>query len=180
MSYILSPLVWENQGSFSLRLQFFVIFSIKTPLFERIEEFKFFFDRLERRETLIYEEESSGYFLFYLFIAFTLLYNYSWEWGRVFEILTKIKTMEKMFRLEEDILYIELPQGQTQAELVSAAKTEIKALIESGAVYGKHIGLNGRLTTGMALMLGHELAHVTKSVSIFDPKENGYVLCIAH
>lgn len=88
--------------------------------------------------------------------------------------------MEKIFRLEEDVMYIELPQGMTQAELVSAAKIEIKALIESGAVYGKSIKLNGRLTTGMALVLGHELAHVTKSVSIFDPKENDYVLCITH
>lgn len=88
--------------------------------------------------------------------------------------------MENMFKLEGDVMYIELPQGCTQAELVSAAKTEVKALIESGAVYGKSIKLNGRLTTGMALMLGHELAHVTKSVSIFDPKENDYVLCITH
>lgn len=88
--------------------------------------------------------------------------------------------MSTMFRLEEDILYIELPQGMTQAELVSAAKQEIKSLIESGALYGKNIKLNGRLTTGMAMMLGHELAHVTHSVSIFDPKENNYVLCITH
>ena len=88
--------------------------------------------------------------------------------------------MNNMFKLEGDIMYIELPQGQTQAELVSAAKTEIKSLIESGALFGKNIKLNGRLTTGMALALGHELAHVTKSVSIFDPKENDYVLCITH
>lgn len=86
----------------------------------------------------------------------------------------------KMFRLEEDIIYVTLPEGRTQAELVSAAKTEIKSLIESGALYGKNIKLNGRLTTGMSLMLGHELAHVTKTVSVFDPKENNYVLCIAH
>jgi hypothetical protein len=85
-----------------------------------------------------------------------------------------------MFNLEGDIMYVTLPEGKTQAELVSAAKTEIKSLIESGALYGKSIKLNGRITTGMALMLGHELAHVTKGVSIFDPKENDYVLCIAH
>lgn len=88
--------------------------------------------------------------------------------------------MENIFKLEGDIMYVTLPEGKTQAELVSAAKTEIKSLIESGALYGKNVKLNGRLTTGMALALGHELAHVTKTVSIFDPKENSYVLCITH
>lgn len=88
--------------------------------------------------------------------------------------------MNNMFKLEGDVMYIELPQGMTQAELVSAAKTEIKSLIESGALYGKSVKLNGRLTTGMALMLGHELAHICKTVSVFDPKENDYVLCITH
>lgn len=89
-------------------------------------------------------------------------------------------TCTTMFSLEGDIMYVTLSEGKTQAELVSAAKEEIKALIESGAVYGKSIKLNGRLTTGMALMLGHELAHICKTVSIFDPKENDYVLCITH
>lgn len=88
--------------------------------------------------------------------------------------------MTEMFKLENDVLLVELPQGKTQPELVSAAKAEIKVLVKSGALFGKELKLNGRLTTGMALLLGHELAHVCKNVSIFDPKENSYVLCIAH
>lgn len=88
--------------------------------------------------------------------------------------------METIFRLEGEVLFVELPAGKTQQELVASAKEEIKTLVSAGAVFGKDIKLNGRLTTGMAMMLGHELAHVTKSVSIFDPKENDYVLCIAH
>ena len=46
--------------------------------------------------------------------------------------------------------------------------------------YGKDIKLNGRVTTGMALFLGHKLAHVCKTVGIFDPKLNRYVLTIKH
>lgn len=85
-----------------------------------------------------------------------------------------------IFKLEGEVLFVELPAGKTQAELVSAAKEEIDGLIKAGVFFGKDIKLNGRLTTGMAMMLGHELAHITHSVSVFDPKENDYVLCIAH
>lgn len=85
-----------------------------------------------------------------------------------------------MFKLEENTLFVQLPEGKTQAELVSDCKSEIRSLVASGVLYGKDIKLNGRLTTGMALCLGHELAHVTKSIWIFDPKENGYVLCVKH
>jgi hypothetical protein len=85
-----------------------------------------------------------------------------------------------MFKLEDDMLSISLPEGKTQCQLVEDCKSEIRSLIASGMLYGKEVKLNGRLTTGMALCLGHELAHVTKSVSIFDPKENSYVLCVKH
>ena len=85
-----------------------------------------------------------------------------------------------MLKLKNNIIYIELPQGKTQAELVKTARAEVKCLAQSKQLYGKHIKLNGRCTTGMALMLGHELAHLCKSVSIFDPKENSYLTCIEH
>lgn len=85
-----------------------------------------------------------------------------------------------MFRLEGDVLYVDLPQGRTQDELVESAKEEIRKMIKDGVFFGKDVKLNGRLTTGMALMLGHELAHVCKSVSVFDPKENEYILCVSH
>lgn len=88
--------------------------------------------------------------------------------------------MTTMFRLDGDVLLVTLPEGNTQAELVLACKSEVRELINTGALYGKDIKLNGRLTTGMALCLGHEIAHVTKSVSIFDPKENNYVICVKH
>ena len=85
-----------------------------------------------------------------------------------------------MFRLDGSVLYIELPMGKSQEQLVRMAEEEIEQIIRSGKVFGKDIKLNGRLTTGMSLMLGHKLAHVCRSVSIFDPKEGKYIRCISH
>ena len=53
-------------------------------------------------------------------------------------------------------------------------------MVETGKLYGKDLKVTGRITTGMAMMMGHELAHVCKSVSIFDPKENEYIRVISH
>lgn len=85
-----------------------------------------------------------------------------------------------MFTMTENTLTTELPSGLDQKQLVEIAQKEIDELIKSGALYGKELKINGRITTGMALMLGHKLAHVCKSVSIFDPKMNDYILCISH
>lgn len=87
----------------------------------------------------------------------------------------------KMFNLSEDgILYVYLPERDSQRNLVVNGHLEIQELIKSGRLYGLNLRINGRITTGMALMLGHELCHICKSISIFDPKENAYVLCIIH
>ena len=83
-----------------------------------------------------------------------------------------------MFTLEQDILRVELPQGMSMSQLNDMAKQELTAMTSS--FYGKDIKVNGRCTTALAMLLGHELAHITKSVSIFDPKENDYVLVIKH
>jgi len=32
----------------------------------------------------------------------------------------------------------------------------------------------------MSLMLGHKLAHICKTVSVFDPKEKRYIVCVQH
>ncbi len=87
-----------------------------------------------------------------------------------------------MFRLEETTgevtLHITLPEGKTQAELVAQTKEEIRKIKEN--FYGKAVKVTGRLTTGMGFCLGHELAHISKSVSVFDPKENAYIEVIKH
>ena len=86
-----------------------------------------------------------------------------------------------MFILTEDsTLFVELPAGRTQDQLVVLARNKIQDLIKNGKLFGLDLKINGRITTGMALMLGHELCHICKSISIFDPKENTYVTCIYH
>lgn len=80
--------------------------------------------------------------------------------------------------VDNNVLKVHLPEGKTQVELIAILDDEFKT-IESQC-FGKEIKIDGRITTGMALSLGHKLAHVCKSVSIFDPKENAYVLCIHH
>lgn len=85
-----------------------------------------------------------------------------------------------MFEYNDGVITVTLPEGKTQAELVNDTKAQIRTLIESGVLYGSDIKINGRITTAMALTLGHALAHVCKSVSMLDPKENSYVLCIKH
>ncbi|MGK5093677.1 hypothetical protein WDW89_16905 [Deltaproteobacteria bacterium TL4] len=75
-------------------------------------------------------------------------------------------------------LNTELPAGKTQGELITQCRQEIRQIAPQ--LYGKHIRIYGRVTTGMALCLGHELAHICKSVSIFDPKENQFFVAIEH
>jgi len=83
-----------------------------------------------------------------------------------------------MFELKGDILYVTLPEGKTQEELIKQCKEEVSRIEKD--LYGKEVKINGRITTGMALFLGHRLAHICKAVSIFDPKENRYVKVVWH
>lgn len=83
-----------------------------------------------------------------------------------------------MFNLVGQVLEVTLPQGHTMAELNSIAKQELAAMAKH--FYGKDIKVNGRCTTALAVLLGHELAPICKSVSIFDPKEDAYVVCVEY
>lgn len=85
-----------------------------------------------------------------------------------------------MLELTFDILTVTLPEGKSQEELIHKCKEEIKGIIATGATFGKDVKITGRITTGMALALGHELCHVCKSLSIFVPQENKYTTCIRH
>ncbi len=83
-----------------------------------------------------------------------------------------------MLELKGDVLEITLPQGKNQDELLAELAIAFSHIEKS--FFGLDIKLNGRVTTAMALWLGHKLAHITKSVSIFDPKENSFVKVITH
>lgn len=71
-----------------------------------------------------------------------------------------------------------LPQGFDQLDLIEAAIRDVADMGDQ--LHGKHILINGPCTTGMALALGHKLAHISKSVSIYDPKLAAYVLAVTH
>ena len=73
---------------------------------------------------------------------------------------------------------VNLPTGMTNTELLSILDSEFKELEKH--IFGTHVFINGRVTTPMCLWLGHKLAHISKSVSIFDPKENSYIQVITH
>lgn len=88
--------------------------------------------------------------------------------------------MDKILNLDGDILTVTLPTGKTMAEINEMAEAELKVTDTLQMCFGKHIKVNGRCTTALAIFLGHKLAHTCKSVSIFDPKENSFVLCIQH
>ena len=98
---------------------------------------------------------------------------------------TKLNAMYKLFSLKEEddnvsVLYVTLPEGRTMAELTRECSDQIRNIIMEKRVFGRDIRVYGRITTSMAMVLGHELCHVARSVSMFDPKENEYVECIKH
>lgn len=88
--------------------------------------------------------------------------------------------MDKIFSLDGDVLTVTLPTGKTMAEINAMAEGELNYTDTLQMCFGKHIKVTGRCTTGLAVFLGHKLAHVCKSVSIFDPKENAFVMCVSH
>ena len=99
--------------------------------------------------------------------------------------INKIKAMYKLFNLKEEednvsVLYVTLPEGRTMAELTRECSEQIRNIIMEKRVFGRDIRVYGRITTSMAMVLGHELCHVARSVSMFDPEENEYVECIKH
>ena len=87
-----------------------------------------------------------------------------------------------MFNLKSEAdtvtLEITLPEGLSQDEIITISAASLKAIEEQ--LHGKNVQIYGRCTTALALMLGHKLAHICASVSIYDPKMAGYVLAIKH
>ena len=88
--------------------------------------------------------------------------------------------MLKLTDLKNGELLVEtsLPTGKTQEELVAELDKEMSDI--EAQFYGKNVLINGRITTAMSLYLGHRLAHISKTVSVFDPKEGTYVKTVWH
>ena len=85
-----------------------------------------------------------------------------------------------MFTLDGDKLFVSLPAGKTQQELINIGVAEINTLVNSRQLDGLDLIIDGAITTGVALMLGHKLAHIAKSVSINVPREKAVAIAITH
>lgn len=83
-----------------------------------------------------------------------------------------------MLKLNDNILEVTLPEGKTQEELIQILGAELRNLEDK--LHGLSLQINGRITTGMSLFLGHKLSHICKDVSIYDPKDRIYVKAIWH
>ena len=81
---------------------------------------------------------------------------------------------------DEIILEFTLPSDKTQEELIWQMNEELNSPLKVGVTFGKDIKITGRITTGMCLWLGHKLAHICKSVSIFVPQEDIFLTVIKH
>jgi hypothetical protein len=79
-------------------------------------------------------------------------------------------------------LEVNLPQGKTNKEILETAESEFSADNENliKQCYGKIVYVTGRITTHLAMWVGHKLAHVSRLIELFDPKENEYIPVIKH
>ena len=77
------------------------------------------------------------------------------------------------------VLRVELPQGHTQDELIQMADKELKE-IEPYLRGATSVSINGRLTAGVALLLGRRLGHICKNVWLYDPEEGFYIKAVWH
>ena len=75
---------------------------------------------------------------------------------------------------------VTLPEGKNQTSLIEATREFFSIEENKKRLYGKNVVIMGRITTAMCLCLGHILAHICQTVSIFDPKTNNTVLAIKH
>lgn len=85
-----------------------------------------------------------------------------------------------MFALDGNKLIVSMPASKTQQELISMGASEIDVIIKSRQLDGLDLVIDGAITTGVALMLGHKLAHIAKSVSINVPREKAVAIAITH
>lgn len=79
----------------------------------------------------------------------------------------------------EVLLEITLPSNETQEGILKLAQEEFTKDFQQ-QFFGKKVKINGRITTSLSMWLGHALAHITKEILLFDPKENLYISVLRH
>lgn len=105
------------------------------------------------------------------------------------------KKSDKMLTLNSDTIWIQLPKGKTESELIDQLYNELSIIqlqmagvdlntqsdINHVSRYWLKfqletidIKINGEMSNGMALYLGNKLGSLCKSVSIFDKLDGAY------
>ena len=65
--------------------------------------------------------------------------------------------------------------------IVQEAAAKIDELIQGETIEGGDlIKINGPATLGVAMVLGHRLAHLFKTIAFYDPKMGKYIVAITH
>lgn len=80
--------------------------------------------------------------------------------------------------LEDGTLKIGFGDAASNDQIVKEVSETVKEIKKQ--CHGKIVKLNGPASLPVAVILGHELAHVTAAVAVYDPKLGKYVVCISH
>ena len=76
------------------------------------------------------------------------------------------------------LVEVSLPQGKSGQELVDQALSSISKIEKD--LHGNNVLFTGRITTPMAMAIGHKIAHICKKVYCYVPQEKVYVEVISH
>ena len=82
---------------------------------------------------------------------------------------------------EGQILTVGFGDPATGDVIVQDASEALREIADRGELGGGGLlCINGRCTVPVAVLLGHSVAHIFAAVGVFDPKLNGYIVCISH
>lgn len=79
-----------------------------------------------------------------------------------------------------DTLTVKFGADSHNGPKVIDAKAQLEALDANGELNGELIKINGPASVPVAMTIGHVLAHRYQAVACFDPKQNHFVVAIAH
>lgn len=82
---------------------------------------------------------------------------------------------------EGRVLRVGFGDPATGDTVVRDAQAAILDLERRGELSGGGLlCINGRCSVAVAVLLGHALAHMFAAIAVFDPKMNGYIVCVSH
>lgn len=81
--------------------------------------------------------------------------------------------------LEGDVLKVSFGDASTNDKIVVFVKSLCEQIKADGGM-GLDLKVNGPASLPVAMTIAHQFAHVSRSVSAFDPKLGKYVVCITH